>query len=346
MADETTDNPRHIPEPDSWERVEHHADRLDGRKRGHMPRPSIGGQAVLEGVMMRGPVSWSVACRKPDETIAVEKHSLPGLADRHRWLKWPLVRGVWVLGESLGIGIKALMISANHSLEEEEELTDRQLGWSLGTAMVLFSAVFIALPVLGARLVDSFIGGTDADHPLLFNVIEGTFRLGMFVGYLFLISLFKDIRRVFQYHGAEHKTIYAYENGDPLDPATIDSKYSTLHVRCGTNFLFIVLFLTIVAHFFMDLVLMGAGLVPRIAIRIAAIPVLAGFSYEAIKLASRNEDSLFFKISMLPGLALQRITTKPPTLDQIEVAIAAMQAVAADVDSPGKAEEGPEAPVS
>ena len=346
MADETTDSPRHIPEPDSRERVANHADRLDDRKRGHVPRPSIGGQAVLEGVMMRGPVSWSVACRKPDETITVEKHSLPGLADRHRWLKWPLVRGVWVLGESLAIGIKALMISANHSLEEEEELTDKQLGWSLGTAMVLFSAVFIALPVLGARLVDSFIGGTDADHPLLFNVIEGALRLGMFVGYLFLISLFKDIRRVFQYHGAEHKTIYAYENGDPLDPSLIDNKYSTLHVRCGTNFLFIVLFLTIVAHFFMDLGLMGAGLLPRIAIRIAAIPVLAGFSYEAIKLASRNEDSLFFKISMLPGLALQRITTKPPTLDQIEVAIAAMQAVAADVDSPGEAEEGPEAPVS
>ena len=335
MADETTDHPR--PDPGHS-----HSDRAGQNG----PRPSIGGQAVLEGVMMRGPASWSVACRKPDETIAVEKHPLPGLAERHKWLKWPLVRGVLVLGESLAIGIKALMISANHSLDEdEEELTDKQLGWSLGTAMVLFSAVFIALPVLGARLVENLIGGSD-DDPLLFNLIEGAFRLGMFVGYLYLISLFKDIRRVFEYHGAEHKTIYAYENGDPLDPALIDRKYSTLHVRCGTNFLFIVLFLTIVAHFFMDLALAGAGLVPRIAIRIAAIPVLAGISYEAIKLASRNEDSLFFKISMLPGLALQRITTKPPTLDQIEVAIAAMQAVAADIDSPRKTEEGPEAPVS
>ncbi|MGH2789487.1 MAG: DUF1385 domain-containing protein, partial [Actinomycetota bacterium] len=163
---------------------------------------------------------------------------------------------------------------------------------------------------------------------------------------LLIISRFKDIRRVFQYHGAEHKTIYAYENGDTLDPAQIDDKYSTLHVRCGTNFLFIVLFLTIVAHFFMDLFLVGAGIVPRIAIRIAAIPLLAGFSYEAIKFASRNERSLFFRISMLPGLALQRITTKPPTLDQIEVAIAAMQAVAADVPAHRGAEEGPEAPVS
>jgi len=331
MAEEAAELPRRIPEPQAT----------------NQPRPSIGGQAVLEGVMMRGPASWSVACRKPDETIAVEKHPLPSLAERHKWLKWPLLRGVVVLGESLSIGIKALMISANYSLDEEEdELTDKQLGWSLGMAMVLFSAVFIALPVLGARLVESFIGGSDTDHPLLFNLIEGSFRLGMFVGYLFLISLFKDIRRVFEYHGAEHKTIYAYENGDQLDPRLIDDKYPTLHVRCGTNFLFIVLFLTIVAHFFMDLALSGAGLLPRIALRIAAIPLLAGISYEAIKLGSRNEDSWFFKISMLPGLALQRITTKPPSLDQIEVAIAAMQAVAADIDSPDKAEEGPEAPVS
>jgi uncharacterized protein YqhQ len=310
-------------------------------------RPSIGGQAVLEGVMMRGPASWSVACRKPDATIAVEKHPLPGLAERHKWLKWPLVRGCVVLGESLAIGIKALMISANYSLDEEDDqLSEKQLGWTLGAAMVVFSAVFIALPVLGTRLLESLIGGAISERPLVFNLIEGAFRMTMFVGYLLIISQFKDIRRVFQYHGAEHKTIYAYENGDPLDPALIDDKYPTLHVRCGTNFLFIVLFLTIVAHFVMDLFLVGAGLAPRIAIRISAIPLLAGFSYEAIKLASRNERSLFFRISMLPGLALQRITTKPPTLDQIEVAIVAMQAVAADVTAQRVPEEGPEAPVS
>jgi len=294
--------------------------------------------------MMRGPASWSVACRKPDQTIAVEKFPLPSLAERHPWLKWPLVRGVVVLGESLAIGIKALMISANQALEDEEQLSDKQLGWTLGVSMVMFSAIFIVLPVLGTRLIGNLLEGLATERPVLFNLIEGGIRLSMFVGYLLVIGLFKDIRRVFEYHGAEHKTIYAYENGDPMVPAEIDANYPTLHVRCGTNFLFIVLFLTILAHLIIDL-LVGGPLLPRIAIRLAAIPLLAGISYEAIKLASRNEESLFFRISMLPGLALQRITTKPPSLDQIEVAIAAMQAVASDIDE-AAVEAAPEAPVS
>jgi uncharacterized protein YqhQ len=293
--------------------------------------------------MMRGPSSWSVACRKPDDTIAVERHDLPALAERHKWLKWPLFRGVMVLGESLAIGVRALKISANYALEEEEQLSEKQLGWTLTMAMIFFSAIFIVLPVLGTKLIEAMVGDLSTERPLLFNLIEGAIRLGMFVGYLLLIGQFKDIRRVFQYHGAEHKTIYAYENGDPLDPKQIDDKYSTLHVRCGTNFLFIVLFLTILAHFLMDL-FVSTALIPRLAMRISAIPLLAGISYEAIKLASRNEESLVFRISMLPGLALQRITTKPPTLDQIEVAIAAMQAVAPKDDVDAGAE--PEAPVS
>ena len=294
--------------------------------------------------MMRGPASWSVACRKPDESIAVEAHDLPSTAERHPWLKWPLFRGVMVLVESLAIGIRALKISANYALEEEEQLSDKQLGWSLGVAMVMFSAIFIVLPVLGTRLIENLVGNLSVERPLLFNIIEGSIRLGMFLGYLLLIGQFKDIRRVFQYHGAEHKTIYAYENGDDLVPKEIDDKYPTLHVRCGTNFLFIVLFLTIIAHFLMDLFL-SAALIPRLTLRILAIPVLAGIGYEAIKLASRNEDSLIFKISMLPGLALQRITTKPPTLDQIEVAIAAMEAVAPDERDRGS-DAAPEAPVA
>jgi uncharacterized protein YqhQ len=295
--------------------------------------------------MMRGPASWSVACRRPDSTIAVERHELPTLASRYPWLKRPLLRGCLVLVESLSIGIKALMISANNSLEDEEQLGDRQLGFTMGTAMVFFSAIFIILPVLGTKLIESFLGDLSESRPLLFNLIEGGLRLSMFVGYLLVISQFKDIRRVFQYHGAEHKTIYAYENGDPLVPGDIDGKYPTLHVRCGTNFLFIVLFLTIAAHFLLDLIA-PAALLPRLAMRLGAVPILAGLSYEAIKLASKNEDSVFFKILMLPGLALQRITTKPPSLDQIEVAIAAIEVVAKDVETLPRSEPEPEAPVS
>jgi uncharacterized protein YqhQ len=251
----------------------------------------------------------------------------------------------------MAIGIKALMISANQAMEDEEQLSEKQLGWTLATAMVLFSAIFIVLPVLGTRLIQNLVSDVAAHNKLVSNLIEGAIRLGMFVGYLLLIGTFKDVRRVFQYHGAEHKTIYAYENGDELEPAEIDRKYSTLHVRCGTNFLFIVLFLTIIAHFLLD-ILVSASLLPRILIRLAAIPVLAGVSYEAIKLASRNEDSIFFKVAMLPGLALQKITTKPPTLDQIEVAIAAMKAVAPEEEGsapappPAETGESPESPVA
>lgn len=315
-------------------------------------RHSIGGQAVLEGVMMRGPASWSVACRKPDETIAVERHDLPSAVERHPWLKWPLFRGVMVLVESLQIGIKALKISASYALEEEEQsLSDKQLGWTLGVAMIFFSAIFIALPVLGTRLLERVFGDLSTDNPVAFNLIEGGIRLTMFVGYLLLIGLMKDIRRVFQYHGAEHKTIYAYENGDPLEPELIDRKYPTLHVRCGTNFLFIVLFLTILAHLGIDLAIAATDsdphLLVRIAFRIGAIPLLAGISYEAIKFASRNEKSILFRVAMLPGLALQRITTKPPSLDMIEVAIAAMKAVTDDIEKdPKAAQAAPESPVA
>jgi uncharacterized protein YqhQ len=294
--------------------------------------------------MMRGPSSWSVACRRPDKSIAVERFDLPRAAERWPVLKWPLLRGCLVLGESLAIGIKALMISAGHAVpEEEEQLSDKQMGWTLGISLALFSAVFIALPVFGTKLLGGLIDLPN-DAALSFNLIEGAIRLSLFVGYLLIIGQFKDIRRVFQYHGAEHKTIYAYENGDPLDPQLIDNKYSTLHVRCGTNFLFIVLFLTIIAHFILDLFVHGLFL--RVGVRLLAIPVLAGISYEAIKLASRNEDSMVFRVLMLPGLALQKITTKPPSLDQIEVAIEAMKAVTTDPDAQVDSAAVPEAPVS
>jgi uncharacterized protein YqhQ len=309
-------------------------------------KPSIGGQAVVEGVMMRGPASWAVAVRKPDLAIACESFPLPRRAEDHPWLRLPFVRGVWVLVESLVIGMRALSLSAAYAVgEAEERPSDRQIGWSMGIAIVFFAGVFILLPALGGKVGGRLIG---VHGDLAQNVLEGLLRIGMFLGYIMLISLLPDIRRVFQYHGAEHKTIYAYENGDPLEPAIVD-RYSTLHVRCGTNFLFVVMFLTVAAHFVMDLFLPPS--VPlRIGARLFAIPLLAGGAYEVIKGASRNERSLVFRMASLPGLALQKVTTRPPTHDQIEVAIRAMEAVMAreglmqppvpGVPSPPAAESG------
>lgn len=272
--------------------------------------------------MMRGAGSWAVAVRKPDEGIACESHPIPNHAGRHPWLRWPLVRGVYVLVESLTIGIRALRISAGYALGDEEESQDAQIGWAMGAALVVFVGVFILLPAVATKYGGRLVG---LESDLAQNLVEGVGRLGLFLGYILAISLVPDIRRVFQYHGAEHKTIYAYENDDPLDPQTID-RYSTLHVRCGTNFLFVVMFLTIVVHFVMDL-LLPHSIPLRIVARLLAIPVLAGGAYEVIKAASRNERSLVFRAASLPGLALQKITTRPPTPDQIEVAIKAMEAV-------------------
>ena len=287
-------------------------------------KPSVGGQAVLEGVMMRGEKAWAVAVRKPDSEIAVETHPLPGRQQKHPWLKWVFIRGVYVLYESLSIGFKALKISANYALgEDEDKSSDKALGWGMAVFLPVILAIFIAGPALVSKLAGSKVG---VDTDLMQNVLEGLIRIGFFVGYILLISLMPDIRRTFQYHGAEHKTIYAYENEDPLTPDVVD-RYSTLHVRCGTNFLFILLFTTIIGHFVADLLLQGQPLVFKIAARIGMIPVLAGTSYEVIRAAGRNDRSWVFRAVSLPGLAMQKITTRPPSHDQIEVAIKAMEAV-------------------
>lgn len=282
----------------------------------------------MEGVMMRGPRSWAVACRQPTSEIAVQVHSIPSV--KSKFFRLPLIRGAYVLVESMTLGIKALKISAGYALqgstEEEQAAPERAIGWSLGFALVAFSALFIALPAFLSKVGGRAIGVTGDFQQ---NLVEGAVRIGFFLGYIFLISLIPDIRRVFQYHGAEHKTIYAYENDDPLDPEVVDN-YSTLHVRCGTNFLFIVMFLTIVGHFVLDATLTRFGIVSipiRVALRILVIPLLAGISYEVIRAAGRKDDSVLFKLVSIPGLALQKVTTRPPTRDQIEVAIKAMEAV-------------------
>ena len=280
------------------------------------PGATVGGQAVLEGVMMRAPTGWAVAVRRPDGVIEAVSHELPRLSARSKWAKIPLIRGVLVLIESLTLGFKALSWSALKAGEEEgeEEITKPQIMGAMVVALVFFVAVFMLLPLLIARGVDSRFG----DSSLTFNIIDGAVRLLLFIGYIWLIGLSKDIRRVFEYHGAEHKTIHAYEAGDPLRADEIQ-KYSPKHPRCGTNFLMIVILLALVVFTFV-----GRPSLPwLVASRVFLIPVIAGISYELLKAAA---DRRWLSIASKPGLWLQALTTRQPDESQVEVAVASLLA--------------------
>jgi uncharacterized protein YqhQ len=276
-----------------------------------------GGQAVIEGVMMRGRDVWAVAVRRPDGTLHIESHEIDSVARRHPILTKPLLRGVIALGQALAIGFRALAISARESSPEEEQLTSRQMAVSMAIAVVLFIGIFIAVPAAAFGWV-----GRRVDSSVLVNVGEGVFRVGLFLGYLALIGRAKEIRRVFAYHGAEHKTIAAYEHGDELTPERID-RYPTLHVRCGTNFLLIVMVITI----FVFALFGNPGIGWRIGSRVVAIPLIAGLAFEVLRLGARHPGSRLIRALMVPGLWLQRITTRPPEPDMIEVAIASFQEV-------------------
>jgi uncharacterized protein YqhQ len=285
----------------------------------------MGGQAVIEGVMMRGATTWAVAVRTPDGGVDVDVRPVSGWAERYRSI--PLVRGIAALGESLSLGYRALTWSANRQMPEDEQVPEKALGWTMGVAMVLFAALFLVLPALVIKLV------TDRIDVLPFHLAEGLFRLALFVGYVLAISCMRDIRRVFEYHGAEHKAIAAYENGVELTPTTAQ-QFTTAHVRCGTNFLLTVMVVAILTY----------ALVPTptvwvlIASRIVLLPVIAGLSYEVIRAAARHMDRGWVRVVMRPGLWLQRLTTREPDLDQLEVAITSLRAVMtaeqlADVDA-------------
>jgi uncharacterized protein YqhQ len=276
-----------------------------------------GGQAVIEGVMMRGRDIWAIAVRRPDTSIHLESHDIHSIAERHPWLAKPGLRGVIALGQAVSIGVRALSISASQSSPEEERLSSRQMGVSMGLAIVVFVGVFVVLPAVAFRFVGREVGSS-----ILTNVLEGVFRVALFLAYLIAIGRTKDIRRVFQYHGAEHKTIAAYEHGDTLEPEEVD-RYSTLHVRCGTNFLLIVMVLTILIFAAFG----NPGLLWRIVSRIIAIPIIAGIAYELLRLGARHPDSVAMRAVMAPGLWLQKITTQPPDRGQIEVAIASFREV-------------------
>jgi uncharacterized protein YqhQ len=276
----------------------------------------MGGQAVIEGVMMRGEHQWAVAARLPDGEIVVDVHDVPGWGDR--WAKIPLVRGVVNLAESMALGMRALTWSGNLQIPEEERLSGRAMGATIAVSMTLFIGIFILVPALGARGLGSALG-LDG---IAFHALEGLLVLGIFLGYLFAIGHMKEIRKVFQYHGAEHKAIAAYENDVPLTPESAQ-RFTTAHVRCGTNFLLTVLVMAIVVYS-----LIGRPALPYLVLsRIVLIPVIAGIAYELIRLAAKHMDKRWVRKAMVPGLTLQRMTTREPTLAQLEVAIAALRAV-------------------
>ncbi len=294
---------------------------------------SVGGQAVIEGVMMRGKRHWSLAVRRPDDGIGLHSEPLNPLADRHRYFKLPVVRGVVGLWESLSLGMRALAMSANESRgEAEEDISKKEMGLSIAIGVILAVGLFVVLPLFVVRSVRGWLPDSS-----LFVLVEGLLRILILIAYIWAVSRIKQLRRVFEYHGAEHKTIHALEAGLELVPENV-KKFSPVHPRCGTNFLLIVMVLAIAVFSFVGV----PGLLWLILSRLLGIPLIVGLSYEVIKYAGRHKDSQLMRFVMFPGLLLQKLTTREPDLSQIEVAIAALEGVAAaepiEMDHDGRAE--------
>jgi uncharacterized protein YqhQ len=312
----------------------------------------VGGQAVLEGVMMRSPHAWAIACRKPSGEVVTLSEPLERPSEKHKWMAWPIVRGVMTLGYAMTLGYRALRFSANVAIEDvmstdhvatgaspvppkrsEAEASPKPAsskegrekaaaisGWLAAVNVIISIAFFIFMykyiPLLAAtelKKIDPALGGRIA-----FNLVDGVIRLGLFLLFIWGVSLWKDIRRVYEYHGAEHKTVFAFENGDPLTTTAVQ-KYSTFHPRCGTSFLMTVMLISIGFYMLVPFTTFWA----RFASRIALLPIIAGVSYEIIRFAAKHRGSLF-ALMTAPGLWLQRITTKPPSDEQAQCAITAL----------------------
>ena len=277
---------------------------------------TVGGQAVIEGVMMRGPKKVATAVRTPEKKIQLQIKDVNSISERFPILKKPLLRGCVSLGESLVMGIRSLSYSAQMAGEEDEQLSDKELASTIFFAFVLAAILFVAIPTGAAKLFH-FI----TDDPVFLNLMEGALRLLIFLGYIAAISAMKDIQRVFQYHGAEHKTIACFEAGEALTVENV-RKHTRLHKRCGTSFLLIVMLVSIFVFAFLG----WPDLWLRILSRVVLLPVVAGISYEIIKL-SANSDNCVLGWAIKPGLWLQYMTTREPDDDMIEVAIESVKAV-------------------
>ncbi len=276
---------------------------------------NIGGQAVIEGVLMKNDDKIAIAVRRPDGKISVKKEHKASITKRIKFLGWPFFRGTVNLIEMLSVGIKALNYSANESLgEEDKKITKTEFAFTTAFAVIVAIGLFILLPLYLTKITRT--------EGILFNLIDGLIRVGIFVIYILLISMMKDVRRLFQYHGAEHKTVNCYEQGKKLTPENV-KKYSTAHRRCGTTFLLIVLVISIIIFSF----IVSDKTWVKFAWRVILLPVIAGLSYELLKLGAKFPNSFLINLLIYPGLMLQRITTKEPDKKQIEVAIKAFKAV-------------------
>jgi uncharacterized protein YqhQ len=289
----------------------------------------VGGQAVLEGVMMRSPHAWAIACRKPSGEVTTHSEPLERLSEKHKWMGYPVLRGVATLGHAMTLGFRALRFSANVALDEmqPEPAADSGKkkfeisGW-MAAVNILFSVGFFVfmykfLPLLAAtemKKVSPVFNGQ-----IMFNLVDGLVRMGLFLLFIWGVSLMKDIRRVYEYHGAEHKTVFAFEGGDPMEVSAVQ-KYSTYHPRCGTSFLMTVMIISMLVYMIIPVHTFWA----RFGIRIALLPVITGLSYEVIRFAAKHRGSLF-SLMTAPGLWLQRITTQPPSDDQAGCAIVALE---------------------
>ena len=283
---------------------------------------NVGGQAVLEGVMMRGPGNWAVAVSTPSGEIAQVSKPIHSAMARHLFFRLPVVRGVIALGESLAIGFRALAISANYAQQQEGEEGEVDTELSRGALIFAFAiAIGFAIMVfkVGPALLAELLPISNGSY---FVVVEGLIRVSIFIAYLALISLLPDLRRVFQYHAAEHKAINAYEAGEPLEPQ-IAQRYSLIHPRCGTAFLLWVMVLAVFVFAFFG----RPTWYWLIATRILLLPVIAGIAYELIRFAGKHQDNRVLMTLLAPGLWLQRLTTREPSLDQLEVSIRALREV-------------------
>lgn len=289
---------------------------------------NVGGQAVIEGVMIRGPSRYVVAVRK-NKRVLTKKGAIP--RKKYDFLKWPFIRGFINLVEMLAIGIKALMWSAKQAGEKEEKMGKNEILWAVLISIAFVVAFFIALPYFLTNL----IGFTEEKKPILFNLVDGIIRILIFLIYVFAISFMKDVRILFQYHGAEHKAIHCYENGRKLEVANVKT-FTTLHPRCGTSFLLIVFIVSILIFsllpsiilFYYPAFLEFSAWIRRgvlLPARILLIPAIAGISYEILKLSDKKQNSFPFRLISTPGLLLQKITTQEPNKNQMEVAIASLK---------------------